>query len=207
MENIQSVRQSSIVMLVLGIISLALWFVVGNAGEQPFTTQTAGAASVDYYLKIDGLDGESSAAGHEGEMDVLSFEWGEDEPGIMAQTNSSGLPTGKRQHKPFVITKSVDKASPLLMEAVASGQQFSDATLFVQFPDGREYLEYKLKDVYITSYEVSGNSAEAPADTFSLNYEEIKQTYTPQLRDGSDGDPVEGLVSVSGTTKPSEPRE
>ncbi|MCB1222227.1 type VI secretion system tube protein Hcp, partial [bacterium] len=30
---------------------------------------------------------------------------------------ASGLPTGKRQHKPFTITKEVDKATPLLMEA------------------------------------------------------------------------------------------
>lgn len=30
---------------------------------------------------------------------------------------ASGLPTGKRQHKPFVITKELDKSSPMLRES------------------------------------------------------------------------------------------
>ena len=38
---------------------------------------------------------------------------------------ASGLATGRRMHKPFTITKEVDKASPLLMKACASGPAFS----------------------------------------------------------------------------------
>jgi hypothetical protein len=34
---------------------------------------------------------------------------------------ASGLPTGKRMHKPFVITKEYDKSSPLLAKKTATG--------------------------------------------------------------------------------------
>jgi len=41
------------------------------------------------------------------------------------------------------------------------------------------YLKYELKDVIISSYSVNGESREhAPSETLSLNYEEIKVTYT-----------------------------
>jgi len=39
----------------------------------------------------------------------------------IARDPQSGLPTGKRMHKPFVITKELDKASPII---VSSGKQF-----------------------------------------------------------------------------------
>ncbi|HUJ12459.1 MAG TPA: type VI secretion system tube protein Hcp [Thermoanaerobaculia bacterium] len=38
-----------------------------------------------------------------------------------ARDAASGLPTGKRMHKPFVITKELDKATPLLS---SNGRQF-----------------------------------------------------------------------------------
>lgn len=49
-----------------------------------------------------------------------------------AQPKSSGLPTGKRQHKPFVLTKPMDKASPVAAtkkKAMPSPQKSGDVTL------------------------------------------------------------------------------
>jgi hypothetical protein len=39
---------------------------------------------------------------------------------------ASGLPTGKRQHRPMTITKELDKSSPKLAETVAKGKPSSD---------------------------------------------------------------------------------
>src|SRR5579883_1141306 len=39
---------------------------------------------------------------------------------VMTKDAASGLPTGKRMHKPIVITKSVDRATPLLAMPVGS---------------------------------------------------------------------------------------
>lgn len=44
------------------------------------------------------------------------------EQGIVSPRDAaSGLPTGKRQHKPFVITKELDKSSPVLAKGGSGG--------------------------------------------------------------------------------------
>lgn len=40
--------------------------------------------SSNYFLKIDGAPGESTDAKHKGEIDILSFQWGETQPGSHA---------------------------------------------------------------------------------------------------------------------------
>jgi type VI secretion system secreted protein Hcp len=42
---------------------------------------------------------------------------------------AGGLPTGKRTHKPITIVREVDSASPLLWQAVSTGDPFVKATL------------------------------------------------------------------------------
>ena len=42
---------------------------------------------------------------------------------------ASGLPTGKRQHKPFVITKELDKSSPVLAKGVSGGMGSGKASM------------------------------------------------------------------------------
>jgi len=64
----------------------------------------AAGADAAGYLKIDGVDGE------------CNFTWG-----ISTLAASTGRATGRRQHKPFVVSKPVDKASPLLVREQALG--------------------------------------------------------------------------------------
>lgn len=42
---------------------------------------------------------------------------------------ASGLPTGKRQHKPFVITKELDKSSPVLAKGASGGMGSGKASM------------------------------------------------------------------------------
>lgn len=131
------------------------------------------------YLKIGDIKGESTDDKHKGEIEVLSWSWGE------AATRrdvaaGSGMASGKRQHKPLVITKPVDKASPKLQEAIASGKPIPRVELLLPKEGGAagEYVKYQLKNVYISSIQVGRATARdhVPTETFSLNYEEIKTT-------------------------------
>lgn len=47
---------------------------------------------------------------------------------------ASGLPTGKRQHKPLVITKEVDKSSPLLYSAMVNNENITELKLMFWAP-------------------------------------------------------------------------
>jgi len=54
----------------------------------------------------------------------------------------SGLPTGQRMHKPFVITKELDKSSPLLQKALVNNENIPEITLemYEKLPDGNVKL-------------------------------------------------------------------
>lgn len=80
----------------------------------------AWAASTDYLLHIEGIPGESAAHDHEHKdwIEVLSLRFKGGVRVAAGDVNgdgaaqASGLPTGKRQHKPMVITKELDKSAP-----------------------------------------------------------------------------------------------
>ena len=48
---------------------------------------------------------------------------------------ASGLPTGKRQHKPLVITKYIDKATPLLYNTLVMNENLTPVMLSFYRPD------------------------------------------------------------------------
>src|SRR5690349_1660886 len=72
----------------------------------------AATAAVDYFLKIDGIEGEATAEGHKGEIAIESWSWGVSQT---SSANGSGARTGKPCTAPVTFTKMMDKASPQLM--------------------------------------------------------------------------------------------
>ncbi len=73
------------------------------------------------YIKIGDIKGETKDKDHKDWIDVLSIDWG------ISNTRdaASGLPTGKRQHKPVMLAKAIDKASPKLQEALINGDEMN----------------------------------------------------------------------------------
>jgi type VI secretion system secreted protein Hcp len=142
---------------------------------------------VDYFLKIDGIDGETSDAKHKNEMEVLSFSWGVTQA-ITGTVSSSGTFTGQRcDMSPLVIQKLFEKASPKVAQACAAGDHFASAvlTLCRAGGDKQPYMEYKMSDVIISSYQVAGvGEGGLPTESFSLNYGKIEMTYTQIGTDG-----------------------
>ena len=47
-------------------------------------------AQVDYFLKLEGIKGESQDDKHRDEIDVLSFSWGVSQTGTMAFGGGAG---------------------------------------------------------------------------------------------------------------------
>jgi len=107
---------------------------------------------------------------------------------------ASGMATGKRQHKPFVVTKSVDKASPKLAEACANG------TVMKEVEIGEGGTRYKLKDVIITSIQ-SSSGGDRPMESLSLNYEKIEVTYDKDTNASSRESPRYELFASSQNTR------
>jgi len=91
-----------------------------------------------------------------------------------ARDASSGMTTGKRMHKPFVIMKEVDKTSPLLKEACASGQHFAEVD--VDVAASGKTMHYKLTDVFISAVNATSMSGggERPTESISFTYQKIE---------------------------------
>ena len=92
-------------------------------------------AAVDYYLKIDGIEGESSDDKHKGEMECISFTLGASQTGSGAAGGGSGA--GKVEIHDMVFHKKVDKGSPKLFLAIASHKHHKTATLHCRKGGGK----------------------------------------------------------------------
>ena len=84
-------------------------------------------AAVDYFLKFDGIKGESTDAKHKDEIDVEAWSWGETHAG--AGPSGGGGGAGKVSMQDFQFVMGLNKASIGLMKACATGQHIKTATL------------------------------------------------------------------------------
>lgn len=155
----------------------------------------AGAAS-DIYLKIEGVPGESSAADHRGEIEVLSWSFGATQPsmprfggGAASGRAAMGSP-GTQEPPPgpgaMTVAKSYDAASAKLLQACAQGKHFPKATLSVRKAGGgqQEYMTYELENVLVSSYSLSPQSGassggDRPMESLSLNFTKITYKTAP----------------------------
>jgi type VI secretion system secreted protein Hcp len=149
-------------------------------------------AAVDYFLKLDGIDGESADDKHKGEIDLLSFSWGATNTGTGGVGGGSGA--GKVAMQDLHFTAKVNKSSPKLMLACATGQHIKSGIITCRKAGGdqQEFLKITLTDVLVSSYQVggSGGSDIIPVEQVSLNFSKIEKEYKPQKPDGSLDSPV-----------------
>ncbi len=76
------------------------------------------------------LDSGGSVHGVQGACMVTAFQHEIKSP----RDPASGLPTGRRQHKPFTITKPLDKSTPLIRGAMAQGKHFPTVVIRMYRP-------------------------------------------------------------------------
>jgi type VI secretion system secreted protein Hcp len=144
-------------------------------------------AAFEYFLKIDGIAGESTDSKHKDEIDVQSWSWGETHSTPAGGGGGGGA--GKVQMQDLHVTAKISKASPQLMLACASGKHIKSAIL-----TGRrsakvplEFLTFSLSDVLVSSYQTGGTEAEPPVDAVSLNFAKIQIEYKELQQSGKLG--------------------
>ncbi len=113
-------------------------------------------AIADYFLKVDGIDGESADDKHKNQIELLSFSWGSANQGSAGVGGGSGA--GKVAISDFVVMKYLDKASPKLLEACTTGKHIGSVTLFCRKAGGgqQDYNTIKLTDVLVSGYTATG---------------------------------------------------
>jgi type VI secretion system secreted protein Hcp len=158
-------------------------------------------AAVDYFLKIDGIEGESRDARHKGAIELESFSWGEASTG--QQPGGGGGGAGKVRIGDLRVVMKLNKASPLLLLACASGQHLKQVMLTTGRPGkmAGDFLVYKLSDVLVSAYNTAGTREGAPTDEIAFSFARIEVEYRPQKADGSLDTPVKAGWDVKANRK------
>ena len=145
-------------------------------------------ASAGVYMKIDGIEGDTSAAA-DGHKEWIVIESLSTSMNVSPTHAGTGAGASRRRGEAIVedvsMTKYADKSSPKLAEAVCKGKVFPKVEIEVtaSYTDaGRQtYYKYELTNVMVTSYSVSGSGGEdRPVENFTLNFEEVKVSYDQQ---------------------------
>jgi type VI secretion system secreted protein Hcp len=148
--------------------------------------------AVDYFLKIDGIDGESQDAKHKNEIDLESWSWGETQVGAHAAGGGGG--SGKVDMHDFSFVMKVNKASPKLLLTCSSGEHIKKAVLVCRKAgkDQQEYVKITMSDLLVSSFQTGGSAGNViPVDQISLNFSKIEYEYKEQKADGSLGSTVQ----------------
>jgi type VI secretion system secreted protein Hcp len=159
-------------------------------------TQSIRAANVDFFLKLQGIDGESTDDRHKGTIEIMSFSWGMSQQG--STNGGGGGGAGKVVFQDLHMSTKVSKASPKLMLACATGQHIPEVVFFVHRPGGdtQDYIKVTLEDVLVSSYQTSGSAGDSiPTDQFSLNFGKIVFEYTAQDSSKTSGEATRPTVT------------
>jgi type VI secretion system secreted protein Hcp len=142
------------------------------------------AMASDIFAKIGDIKGESLDIKHKGEVEVLSWSWGVSQSGSIV----GGGGAGKANFNDFAFTHHIDKASPILLKACATGEHIKEATITVRKAGKgqQEFLIIKMNDILITSVNPSVSSdAKFTAESVALQFAKVDLEYKPQKKDGS----------------------
>jgi len=128
--------------LAVGVIALTLLCThlataqgpLKRVSPRPMLVPSDSSATADIYVTIERrgvrIDGDVTRAGHEGKILAHGF----------SHEIQSAVAGGRRQYGPVVITKSLDKATPLLLDTVGRGAPIDRVLLEflgTGLPDGR----------------------------------------------------------------------
>ena len=159
--------------------------------------------AVDYFLKLDGIQGESQDKTHKNEIEIESFSWGATQTGTAS--HGGGMGAGRVSVQDFNFIMQVNKASPKLFLACAQGEHIKNAILVCRKAgkEQQEYLKVTFTDLLVSSYQTggAGGGGATPIDQISLNFSKMEMEYKEQKADGSLGGAIKAhydLKTVSG---------
>ena len=140
--------------------------------------------AVDYFLKLDGIQGESQESGHKDEIQIMSWSWGASQVSSVSSTGGSGA--GKVSLSDFSIMANFDKSTPKFFKSICAGQHIKSGTMSAikSGAEGKPYLKVDFKELFVSSLQISASS-EVPTVSIGFTYNEIKIDYSTQNEQGN----------------------
>ena len=139
----------------------------------------------DAFIKIDGIDGESTDAKHADWIEIISFNCGVDQKASATASSVGGASAERADFDKFAFSKLLDKASPKLAVACAGGTHINNIVVEVcrSGTDKVKYMEYKMTNCIISSVKTSAGG-DFPGEDVAIDFGKIEWAYTVQKRQG-----------------------
>ncbi len=164
------------------------------------------AAAVDYFVEVDGIPGESTVAGHSGQIHLESFSLQAFQRNLVQPGGSTASPA-LAMCRPVTLIIPTDQSWPLLFKACMTGQHLKKVTLFADYfadsnggPTGN-FLTVTLEDVLVASVELNNNGDRSTGgsvgETVTLHFTSVGITYRPVLMNGNFGMPITTKFNLS----------
>ena len=140
----------------------------------------------DAFLRIDGINGESTDSTHRGGIELLDYELGVGQRASSPPGTAGGAAAERADFSELSFSKWADTSSPLLAVACASGMHIDRVTVeLCRAGAGKvRFMEYEMKDCLISSFTTNGGEDDYPTDNVSIHYGSIIWRYTRQLPKG-----------------------
>ncbi|MDR0700858.1 MAG: type VI secretion system tube protein Hcp [Azoarcus sp.] len=155
------------------------------------------ASLQDFYIRIEGISGESKDSKHKGWIDALNFSYGVSQSSSMFIGGGGGV--GKASFDALSFTHYVDRATPNLLQYCAAGKHVPTVEVSAcKAGDGsQEYMHITFTDCLITSAGPKGSTEDARIhESVSISYAKIKVEVKEQTASGAMGAVVTGTWDV-----------
>ncbi|AUH53589.1 type VI secretion system tube protein Hcp [Chromobacterium sp. ATCC 53434] len=157
-------------------------------------------ALVDYFLQIEGVEGESTDQQYPGLIQIHSWQWAEENSGKWGFGSGGGA--GKVEMKDFEFRMVSNKASPKLFLMCATGEHIPRAKLICR-KSGKgqqDFMIITFASGLVSSFRTLGNiphtvmvggssdtESVLPTDEIKINFAKIEFEYREQRNDGTMG--------------------
>jgi len=140
----------------------------------------------DCFLKIDGIEGESTDDRHSGWIEIATYNNGVIQKSSATASSAGGAGAERSDLGDFIFTKQLDKSSPKIFTACAAGTHINKIVMEIcRAGDEKvKYVAYELTNCILSSYSAAGGGGDIPAERFSVNFGKIMIRYTQQKRAG-----------------------
>lgn len=143
--------------------------------------------AVNFFLKLPGVEGESTMKGHDKQIEVHSWSFGASNASGVEFGTGSGK--GNVQFGDFNCMISLDKSSPKLLSGVCEGKHYGQASMEgvkAGAKSEKPYMKYTFDELFVTSFQISGSGgSDSPMVSISFTYAKIKYEYGMQDKEGN----------------------
>jgi type VI secretion system secreted protein Hcp len=130
-------------------------------------------ATVNMFIKIGNIPGESTDPERKDWMEILSYSLG------------AGITDGKRKVGSLKIEHNLDSSTPLLYKALLTGEKINEVTLTLCRTGGLKIciMEYKLENAVVNKIITERtNNKDVQKQEISLEFDKITFTYTKESK-------------------------